>query len=386
MDQIKSLQTDEEAVWIMTPKTMLFNIIVEDLRPPEAIILKESFLSIGGDAAIHRDAITNKIDKLDVLVMATRKQLKKVVPNLRMQPFGLGELADEMLRIADNYMGTPPPWKLPDGRELRFDSTRVTGIINMTPDSFSGDGLSDDVKLGVQRGLEMEEDGADIVDVGGESTKPGAAQLDAEMEKKRVIPVIEKLSGKLSIPISVDTYKPEVARAAIDAGASIVNDVTGLADREMIGLCMERETPAIVMHMKGTPKDMQEKPSYEDVIGEIMHFFADRVDGATAAGLSKNQIAIDPGIGFGKRVEDNLEIIRRLSEFKGFGQPIALGASRKWFIGKVTGKSAEKRLEGSIAAACAAAMNGANIIRCHDVRETRRAIDVLDAISRNRSL
>lgn len=386
MDQIKRLQTEDEAVWIMTPKAMHFNILVEDLRPPEAIILKESFLSVGGDAAIHRDAITNKVEKLDVLVMATRKQLKKVVPNLRMQPFGLGELAEEMLRAADNFMGAPSPWMLPDGRELSFDSTRIMGIINMTADSFSGDGLGDNVKLAVKIASEMEEAGADIVDVGGESTKPGAAPLDTEKERKRVIPVIEKLADKLSIPISVDTYKPVVAKAAIDAGASIVNDVTGLADEEMIRVCNEKGSPAIIMHMKGTPKDMQENPVYEDVIGEIMHFLSDRVDKATAVGLNSTQIAVDPGIGFGKRVEDNLEIIRRLSEFKTLGQPISLGASRKWFIGQITGESVEERLEGSIAAACAAVMNGANIIRCHDVKETKRAIEVLDAIINNRNV
>lgn len=384
MDQIKSLRTEDEAIWIMTPKAMHFNILVEDLRPPEAIILKESFLSVGGDVAIHRDAITNRIERLNVLVMATRKQLKKVVPNLRMQPFKLGELADEMLRAADNFMRTPSPWKLPDGRELSFDSTRVMGIINMTADSFSGDGLGDNVELAVKKALEMEEAGADIVDVGGESTKPGATPLDAEKESKKIIPVIEKLADKLSIPISVDTYKPVVARAAIDAGASIVNDVTGLADEDMICVCKEKSTPVIVMHMKGTPKDMQENPLYEDVVGEIMHFLSDRVERATAEGLSDTQIAVDPGIGFGKRMEDNLEIIRRLPEFRTLGHPISLGASRKWFIGQITGRSAEERIEGSIAAACAAAMNGADIIRCHDVGETKRAIDVLDAIISNR--
>ena len=378
--QIAEIGVEPVSVDIMGPKTIHLNLLVEDVRPPVAIIIKESMLAVGADAAINRDCITNRVEKTDVLVMATRKQLRKAAQNLKMQPFGLGDIASEMLRIADNIFERPAPWLLPNGKEFSFDRTRIMGILNVTPDSFAHDGVGDDMHKALERATVMEADGADIIDIGGESTRPGAEPVDERTEIGRVIPVIESLVGRIKIPISIDTRKPSVARAAIEAGASIVNDVSGLAEKGMIAVCREKRVPVIVMHMRGTPKNMQDDPSYDDAVGEIMQHLSERVDEALAGGIEERQIAIDPGIGFGKRLQDNLEILRRLREFKTLGLPIVIGASRKNFIGKITGLPVEERLEGSIAAACEAALNGANVIRCHDVRETKIAIQIVDAI------
>jgi dihydropteroate synthase len=378
--QIADLGVEPVSIDLMAPKALHFNLLVEGVRAPVAIILKESMLAVGADAAINRNAITGKIDKCDVLVMATRKQLRKAAASLKMQPFGIDEIAVEMLRAADNYYSTPMPWVLPDGSEIDFEYTRVMGIVNVTPDSFSGDGVGDDIDRAIERALQQEKDGADIIDIGGESTRPGADPVDEQVEIDRVIPVIRELKDKLKVPISIDSRKPAVVKAAIEAGAQIVNDVGGLFDREMIQICARERVPVIAMHMKGTPKTMQDNPYYEDVVGEVMRYLANRVEDAVAAGIEKSQIAIDPGIGFGKRLEDNLDLIRRLGEFKTLGQPIVLGVSRKSFIGKITGLPADQRLEGSIAAACIGVWNGADIIRCHDVRETKLALQVADAI------
>jgi len=378
--QIADIGVEPVSVDIMGPKAVHLNLLIEGVRPPVAIIIKESMLAVGADAAINRNVITHKIEKCDVLVMATRKQLRRAVQSLKMQPFGIEELSVEILRAADNFYKQPAPWKLPDGTEFSFDYTRVMGILNVTPDSFSGDGIYGDVKRAVEYAIQMERDGADLIDIGGESTRPGAEPVDEKTEMDRVIPVIRELRDRVKIPISIDTVKPAVAKAAIDAGATVVNDVTALFNRDLINLCAQERVPVIVMHMKGTPHDMQVEPHYDDVVGEIMHYLANRADDAVDGGIEEQQIAIDPGIGFGKRLEDNLEIIRRLAEFKTLGHPISIGVSRKAFIGRISGLPAEQRLEGSIGAACVAAWNGADIVRCHDVKDTKQALQLVDAI------
>jgi len=379
-DQIAAIGVEPVSVDIMGPKAIHLNLLVEGVRPPVAIIIKESMLAVGADAAINRNSITNKIESSDVLVMATRKQLRIAAQSLKMQPFGIDEIAVEMLRAADNLFRKPAPWKLPDGTDFSFERTRIMGILNVTPDSFAGDGTGGNLGKAVERAVGMEKEGADIIDIGGESTRPGAEPVDEQTELERVLPVIEAVVGRIKIPVSIDTRKPGVARAAIEAGARIVNDISGLSDKEMAKLCAGKRVPVIIMHMKGSPRTMQDDPKYDDVVGEIMHHLSNRAEDAVAAGIEERQIAIDPGIGFGKRLDDNLEILRRLAEFKTLGHPIVIGASRKNFIGTITGLPVEQRLEGSIAAACAAALNGADVIRCHDVRETRLALQVADAI------
>ena len=263
---------------------------------------------------------------------------------------------------------------------LRLDSPRIMGIVNNTPDSFSGDGLRGDTEAAVKKGLAMFKDGAEIVDVGGESTRPGAEPVPVDVEIARVIPVVEALSQSRPGRISVDTMKPEVAEAALYAGATIVNDVSGLRNSRMIGVVAEHDASVIIMHMLGDPKTMQTRPRYKDVVGDIITYLGDRITEAERAGVDPRKIMIDPGIGFGKTVEHNLEILARLREFKILGKPIVIGVSRKSFIGKITDMPASQRLEGSLAASVLAVREGADIVRTHDVAETYRALQVASAI------
>lgn len=264
---------------------------------------------------------------------------------------------------------------------LRLDRPRVMGIVNCTSDSFSGDGLGTDSEKAIRRGLLMFKDGADIIDVGGESTRPGARPVTADAEMSRVIPVIGALGDARPGRVSVDTMKPRIAEAALFAGATIVNDVSGLRNQKMIEVVSEHDAAVVIMHMLGEPRTMQESPRYKDVVGDIIEFLADRIDAAEKAGVSPRKIMVDPGIGFGKTLDHNLEIIARLRELKVLGKPIVIGVSRKSFIGKLTGRPTDERLEGSIAAAVLAIGAGADIVRVHDVGETIRALRVAAAIS-----
>jgi dihydropteroate synthase len=259
--------------------------------------------------------------------------------------------------------------------------TAVMGIVNVTPDSFSDGGKFFDADRAAAHGERLAAEGADVLDIGGESTRPGAEPVSAEEELRRVLPVIQRLRGKISIPISIDSLKSAVARAALDAGADIVNDVTALgADPEMAALVARERVPVILMHMQGTPRTMQHKPTYDDVVGEVCDFLKHRVDYAVEHGIAAENIVIDPGIGFGKNLDHNLALLRGLPALAGIGLPLLVGASRKAFIGRLLDAAPEERLEGSLAAAVAAALAGANMIRVHDVKEAVRALRVADAL------
>jgi len=263
---------------------------------------------------------------------------------------------------------------------LRFDEPRIMGIVNNTPDSFSKDGLDGDFRKAIVRGDMMFRDGADIVDVGGESTRPGAKPVQAAEELRRVIPIVESLSERHPGRISIDTMKPEVAEAALFAGASTINDVSGLRNQKMIEVAAQHDAAVIIMHMLGEPRTMQIRPRYKDVIGDIKKYLASRVAAAENAGVSPRKIMVDPGIGFGKTKDHNLEVIARLGELKSLGKPIVIGVSRKAFIGNITGRPVEDRLEGSIVAATLSVIHGADIVRVHDVEPTVRALAVARAI------
>ena len=254
------------------------------------------------------------------------------------------------------------------------------GIVNVTPDSFSDGGEFLDPERAIAFGRELAGEGADILDVGGESTRPGARAVDAAEELGRVVPVVEALA-KDGPKVSIDTSKTEVARAALDAGASMVNDVTALrADPDLAALCAERDCEVVLMHMLGDPRTMQENPVYHDVVDDIKVFLAERIEFATVAGIHRERIWIDPGIGFGKTVEHNLELHRRLGEFAELGRPVAFGSSRKSFIGKLTGAGVDQRLGGTIASNVIAYANGARMLRVHDVAPMQEALTVADAI------
>jgi len=265
--------------------------------------------------------------------------------------------------------------------------TKIMGILNVTPDSFYDGGKYNKTELAIKHAEEMIEEGADIIDIGGESTRPWAVPISPEEEKERVLPVISELRKiNKDIPISIDTYKSEVAEEAIDMGATIVNDVSGLQfDKNMPEVISKKNVSVIIMHIKGTPRDMQINPTYEDVVKEIKEFLKERIEYATENGINKRNIFIDPGIGFGKTTEHNLEILKRLKEFKELGFPVVLGTSRKSFIGRILGTEEnpippEERLEGSIATYVWAVIQGVDILRVHDVKQTKMALKVIDRI------
>ena len=264
--------------------------------------------------------------------------------------------------------------------------TYIMGVLNVTPDSFSDGGLYLDKSLAVRRAHEMIEDGADIIDIGGESTRPGSEPVSLEEEIARTIPVIEALAKDIKVPISIDTYKAEVAKRALDAGASMVNDISGLRfDPDMPEVVSEYKVPVVIMHIKGTPKNMQVDPSYEALIPEIMDYLRISIRLAIKSGIDEDKIVIDPGIGFGKTFEHNLDIIKNLHKFTLLEKPILAGPSRKAFIGKILGDvPASERLEGTAAAVAISIFNGANILRVHDVKEMVKVARVADAIRRGR--
>jgi dihydropteroate synthase len=258
--------------------------------------------------------------------------------------------------------------------------TQLMGVVNVTPDSFSDGGLYLDPEAAILHGEQLVEAGAEILDVGGESTRPGAEPVDAEEELRRVIPVIQGLKD-LDCRVSVDTSKAAVAVAALDEGAEIVNDVTALrGDAEMASLCAERGATVVLMHMLGEPRTMQEDPRYENVVADVKAFLAERLGAAVAAGIEEDRIWLDPGIGFGKTAVHNMELLRRLGELRELGRPLVVGASRKSFIGRVDGSPADQRLGGTIASSVLAAAEGADVLRVHDVAEMRQALAVAAAI------
>ena len=264
--------------------------------------------------------------------------------------------------------------------------TYIMGILNVTPDSFSDGGLYFDKSTAVKRAFQMVEEGADIIDIGGESTRPGSEPITIEEELRRTIPVIESLSKEIRIPLSIDTYKSEVAKRALDVGASIVNDISGLRfDPEMPEVVSEYKVPVVIMHTRGRPRDMQQNPVYEALIPEIMDYLRAGMIIARKSGIAEDKMIIDPGLGFGKTYEHNLKIIYNLREFALLKKPILIGPSRKAFIGRILGDvPVTERLEGTAAAVAISIMNGANIIRAHDVKEMLKVAKVADAVKREK--
>jgi len=272
---------------------------------------------------------------------------------------------------------------LADGRQLNLAEPLVMGILNVTPDSFSDGGKYLDTYQAVQHALELAKEGADIIDIGGESTRPGAKPVSQDKEILRVIPVIEAIREVSDIPISIDTYKSQTARSALNAGADIINDITAMTfDHQMVELVAEKKVTVILMHMQGKPDDMQKNPKYDNCVEELVDFFHKRIDYCHSKGIDKNKIIIDPGIGFGKRLMDNIDILAHLDSFQQLGCPLLIGTSRKSFINMLNQprKLASQRIGGSVASMALAVYKGANIVRVHDVAETVEAIKVVMAI------
>ena len=264
---------------------------------------------------------------------------------------------------------------------IKPSNTLIMGILNVTPDSFSDGGKFDTPEQAASHATKMIEDGADIIDIGGESPRPGAEPVSIDEELARTIPVIEAIRQQSDCVISIDTYKSKVAESALDAGANMVNDISGLTfDEGMASLVAEKETPVVIMHIKGTPLDMQKEPHYEDLMEEIKDYFTAKIAKAKEAGIPNTNIILDPGIGFGKRLEDNFELIRELKQICAMEYPILIGPSRKSFIGTVLNLPITERLEGTLASITAGVMNGARIVRVHDIMAVRRTIAITEKI------
>lgn len=384
--ELERLGADRSGRAIMAPKGVLHVVRISGLDPRGANILKQEFLSKGGDCALPKDVYDlGAEDRTDALILATNRCYQTVLKLLPSQPFGLKELGAELAEALRRAEEPVDVWQCGQCAVPVGKATQVMGVVNVTPDSFSDAGDHLDAETAVAAGLAMVSDGADILDVGGESTRPGSAPVDEAEEVRRLLPVIERLASDSSVPVSVDTTKPAVAREALAAGASIVNDVRGFRDAEMIDAVTGTGCGVVAMHMLGEPATMQDEPHYDDLVGDIYQWLAARAEALAQAGVESRRVAIDPGIGFGKTFEQNLDLIRRLGEFASLGLPVVLGASRKRFIGEVLGIDDPKdRLEGTAATVALGVANGAQVVRVHDVKAMARVARMADAVRTGR--
>ncbi|MDP3050401.1 MAG: dihydropteroate synthase [Eubacteriales bacterium] len=361
---------------LMAPKAVHRVVKITGLRPVQANIIKQEMLARGGDAAVGRGTINMSVDETDVLLLGTVKQLFGCTAKMRMQPFGLPKLADRIEAVLKNIEDAPVRQLHCRGREVPLGvRTLVMGILNLTPDSFSDGGRYADVEEALSRAKQMIAEGAEIIDIGGVSTRPGSEPISAEEEWLRIGPPLEALIPAVDVPISVDTWKTAVAQRALEKGAHIVNDQWALSDQGMAELIAHHEAPVILMHnQKGT--------LYSDLIGDMVGYFEACVEKALKAGVQSDKIILDPGFGFGKTPFQNLEVLRRLSELRSLGFPILIGTSRKSTIGKVLDLPVDQRVEGTAATVAVGITNGADLIRVHDVLEMGRVAKMTDAIVR----
>jgi len=380
-EEMLALGADHAGIRLMMPKGEFLHIKVHQVSLKAANVLKQEMLALGGEAVLHKEVSMLTKETSDLLLMGTRKQFDRLTRKLKAQPFGLKKVAEELewvLRGLDRSRGAQrirgKGWELDCGKK-----TLVMGILNVTPDSFSDGGKWIDPDKAVEHAQAMVDDGADLIDVGGESTRPGHTPISAEEEIRRVEPVIRKLKARLDVPISIDTYKSEVATRAIAAGADVINDIWGFRrDPAMARVAAEAGVPVILMHNR--PAD---RIGYRDVMGEIIQELRVSVQIAVQAGVKEEQIILDPGIGFGKHLEHNLETMRRLDELVALGYPVLIGTSRKSMIGNTLQLPVDDRLEGTAATVALAIAKGCQIVRVHDVREMVRVCRMMDAMLRS---
>jgi dihydropteroate synthase len=380
---MQDIHVDEYGIRIMLPKAITHLVKINSISNITANILKQEMLSLGGDVAVARGALTGKSKQTDCLLMGSLAQFNRLNAKLKQQPFGLDKLSQQLSRTIANYQKNSFRLNLGSYRLNLTKRPHIMGIVNITPDSFSDDGLYDfSLDEIVSRVEELVNDGADIIDVGGESTHPGARPVSVKEELRRTVPVVKSLSKKVKVPISIDTYKPEVARAALDNGAVMVNDITGLRNIKMRKLVAKYKAGIVIMHMQARPQTMQINPTYKSLIDDIIEYLGNAAKTALAAGIDGNKIIVDPGIGFGKTTEHNLEILRKLSEFRVLGRPILVGPSRKSFLGTILNLEPQERIFGTVSACVSAVKNGASLVRVHDVKAVKEALKVLEAIDK----
>jgi len=379
---------DPYGIKIMLPKASSFLIRLNTLSNITANIIKQEMLSLGGDVALARGALTGKTKETACLIIGTLDQLNCFVRKLRLQPFGLQKLANELDKNIKNYSQNDFSLSLGKYSLKLSKKTQIMGVINLTPDSFSGDGLysfktKSHLKLALKKAEEMVRDGADIIDLGGQSSRPGAKSISVKEEILRILPAVKLLVKKIPVPISIDTNKAEVAKACLEAGALMINDISALKDKRMRKVAAKFNAAVVIMHMLGKPANMQKVISYRSLIDDIVGYLKNAIESAQDNGIKPAKIVIDPGIGFGKTVEHNLEIINRLADFKVLGKPILLGPSRKSFMHKISGTNPQELTLGTLTTCVIAAERGAQILRVHDVKEVNQALKMCGAINKN---
>lgn len=383
IDDVKRLNSemlrvgaDPVGISLMLPKGILLAIKVEQVGLKAVLILKQEMLSRGGEAVVSRNVATLEQEHSDILLIGTFKQFTELIAKLKLQPFGLKKIAAEITEVITGWEARNEKYTIDcNGKALSFsDKTLVMGILNLTPDSFSDGGKYTDVESAVQRALEMERDGADIIDIGGESTRLGHTPISAAEELSRILPVLERLTGRLRIPISVDTSKSEVAEGALAAGANMINDIWGLKrDPRMAEIVARYNVPVILMHNR-------EIANYNSLISDIISDLRESIEIAFSAGITADKIILDPGIGFAKSYREELLVMNRLTEIVNLGYSVLLAASRKSMIGSTLNLDKGERLEGTIATVCQAIAKGCQLVRVHDVLEVKRAVTMMDAI------
>jgi len=371
---------------IMKTKALSRLVRLEEVPTTAANILKQEMLAADGEAATSIGSISGQIDKTDVLLMGTLTCYRRLLRKLERQPYGLAEIAAELEEVLNAY--ATEEFVLQCGRyTLNLGKrTCIMGVLNVTPDSFSDGGRFLTEEAAVARAKEMVEDGADVIDVGGESTRPGAPAVDASEELRRIEPIIKRLVREVNVPISVDTTKAEVAERMLGVGADMLNDISGFTfDPTLADVVARYGVAVIVGHTPGRPDVMQEHGPYRCLMGEVVRSLRASISWGMAQGISADRFMVDPGIGFGKDLADNLEILTRLGELRSLGRPIVVGPSRKAFIGKILDLPVEERLEGTAPAVAAAILFGGHVVRVHDVKEMVRVARVSDAIAHGTS-
>ncbi len=368
--EMAKIGVDPYGIKLMADKADLLVVKIEQLDHRAANILKQEMLSLGAETACSREVMSLQRGRAPVLLIGTPAQYRKLLFKLTYQPFGLKEVALRLREIIDNYY-------------LPVKKVQIMGILNITPDSFFDGGKYLASGQAIARAVEMVQEGADIIDIGGESSRPGSVPVSVKEELARILPTLKAVIKKIKVPLSIDTYKSEVASVCLDHGASIINDISALRfDRRMAKVAVKYKAKVVLMHMQGTPRQMQDNPCYLDVVSEVFQFLEERIQQAVNQGIARAKLIIDPGIGFGKTLEHNLELLHKLSEFRSLGAPLLLGASHKSMIGKILKTEPAGRLYGSLATAAWGYLQGANILRVHDVKATRELITVLTAINK----
>ena len=384
LDALKGADVDPYGIQAMLPKMFHLNIVLDGLECRVANIIKQEMLSLGGDAAVARGTVACSVARTDVILMGTLKQMQRFAEKISAQPFGLSGISERIREILKNVFADSFVLRT-SRREMNLgERTLIMGILNVTPDSFSDGGRFDSPEKAVEEGIRMAEEGADILDIGGESTRPGSDPVSPEEEMRRVIPVIRGLASRTDLPLSVDTMKAPVARKALDEGAEIVNDVSAMEfDGAMTKVVADAGAAIVLMHMRGVPKSMQAGDLvYHSLRGEVIAYLRRGIKQAGDMGIDPMQIMVDPGLGFGKTATDNMRLIRYLYEFRILGRPILVGASRKAFIGRIIGGPPAERDEGTAAVVTAAILNGGQIIRVHDVTMMKKVAAMADALLR----